>query len=140
MKNLIRVDTLIRAFNRLINTQPIHIQTWVQVSGNNFDSAPSYAFSYSYVGAFADTGRETFRDFFARGGGSVAMKNFVVILPYISGKPIPRRGDQMILYTMSGQEYERVWVNFVQPRTVETVGNSANGTYAIECHVERLEG
>lgn len=140
MRNLIRADTLIRAFNRLINSQPIHVQTWIQVAGNNFDAAPSYAFSYSYVGAFADTGRETFRDFFARGGGSVAMKNFVVILPYVSTKPIPRRGDQMILYTMTGEQYAKVWVNFVQRRTVDTVGNSTNGTYAVEVHCERLLG
>lgn len=141
MKNPIRVDTLRRATQRFVDMQPIHAHIWVVVAGDGIDIPYSYAFSYSYVGAFADTGRETFRDFFARDGGSVAMKNFVVVLPYVSDSyPIPVRGQQMILYTMSGTQYARVWVNFVQPRTVETVGNTGNGIYAVECHVERLEG
>lgn len=141
MKNPTRIDVLRRAIKDLIHRQPIHVHIWVLVSGNGFDAPFSYAFSYSYVGAFADTGRETFRDFFARDGGSVAMKNFVVILPYVSiTYPIPKRGDRMILYTLSGTEYARVWVNFVQPRAVETVGKTNNRIYAVECHVERELG
>lgn len=138
--NPIRFDLLRRAFNRLAQMSPIHAQVWVVVDGDGYSNPYSYAFSYSWIGALADTGRETFRDFQSRNSGNIAMKNMVILLPYIAGKPTPTRGQQLILYTPSGALYARMWVNFVQPRAAETPGSSTNGVYAYEIHAERQEG
>ena len=140
MANILRPEFFRRAINRFIQQQPIHVQAWIMVSGDGLLTAPSYAFSYSYLGAIADTGRETYRDFQARGGGSVAMKNIVVTLPHHADKPVPRRGDELKLYWQDGTLYGRVKTNFVVQRRNDTAGVSRNTTWAIECHCEVLEG
>lgn len=140
MANILRPEFFRRAINRFIEQQPIHVQAWIMVSGDGLLTAPSYAFSYSYLGALADTGKEVFRDFQSRGAGSVSMKNVVVTLPYQAGKPIPRRGDELRLYWQNGTLFGRVRTNGVYERRNDSVGVSSNTTWAIECHCEILEG
>ena len=140
MPNILRPEFFRRAIQRLIDQQPIHVQAWVMVSGDGILTAPSYAFSYSYLGAIADTGKEIFRDFQARGGGSLSMKNIVVTLPYTANKPVPRRGDELKLYWQDGTLYGRVRTNSVIERRNDTPGVNRNTTWAVECHCEVLEG
>lgn len=140
MANILRPEFFRRAINRFIQQQPIHVQAWILVSGDGLLTAPSYAFSYSYLGALADTGRENFRSFQSRGAGDVTMKNVVITLPYVSGKPTPRRGDELRLYWQDGTLFGRVRTNSIIERRNDTAGVNRNTTWAIECHCEILEG
>ncbi len=137
-KNLLNLGVLRKAVSRLVNTQPIHVQTWIAVSGDGLTGVQSYAFSYSYVGAISDVGREVFRDLEGKGSGSISVKNMVITIPYISGMPMPQRYNQLILYRMDGTQFNRVRVLSIVPREAGTSGKSNNSIYAIECHVEVL--
>lgn len=139
MKNLARVDVFNRAIRRMINLQPIHVQVWSVVGGDGLVTPQSYGLLASYIGAIADTGKQVYKDFFDRGGGSVAGKNFVIVLPYDQSKPIPKRNQEMVLYDINGNEYARVWVIFVTTYSAATIGSSQNGIYKIECVVEVRE-
>lgn len=136
MSNLLRPSVFREKIRQLISLQPIHCQTWVLVSGGGFDAPPSYAFSYSYVGAVADAGQLTYRDNRQFESGSVANKTYVVILPYEQGKPVPRKNDMLILYRMDGSIYARAWVVSAQSYDVGTVGVSDSGIYKHEVFVQ----
>lgn len=137
--NLIRTDVLRKAVDRLIQTQPIQLQVWSLVAGDGLVTARSYGFSTSYVGAFADTGREVFRDAQGRGSGSAAVKNFVVTIPYIAGRPVPQRNDHIVLYRMDGTQLPRMRVLFIVSRDAGYTNSTTNTVYAHEIHAEIIE-
>lgn len=140
MANLLNVNQLRQWINWFIQKQPVHLQVWIAVNPNSgFDSAYSYAFSYSYLGGIADAPQQVFRDSTDfRSGGTVASKAFVVILPYIAGKPTPRKGDMVILYRLDGTIYARAWTTFVQSYDAGIVGSSVNTIYKTECHLSLI--
>ncbi len=138
-RNILNVTRLRRAIHTMIGLQPVHVQTWVVVAGDGLVSPQSYAYSYSYVGMIADLGRQVLRDFAERGAADVGPKPIVVILPYIAGKPVPRKNDKVILFRMDGSEYARFWVNHVAQYDVETPGSTENAIYKTELLGELIE-
>jgi hypothetical protein len=140
-RNILNPNFLRRAHQWFIGLQPVHVQFWIAVTQNAFEEAPHYEFSNSYVGGIADSTQQVFRDQTDfRSGGTVATKTFVVILPYIAGHPVPRKGQMVILYRLDGTVYARAWTTFVQSYDAGVIGSNSNTIYKHECHMTLISG
>lgn len=141
MRSTLNLASLRRWISWFIHQQPVHLQTWISVSGGGFDSPYSYAFSYSYVGGIADDNQQTFKDTTDfRSGGTVVAKSFVVILPYEEGKPVPKKGQMVILYRLDGTIYARAWVIFSQSYDAGRIGTTTSTIYKHEIHCQLIYG
>ncbi len=134
--NILNVNFLRRVHRWFASIQPVHVQFWIALTPNSFEDTTNYAFSYSYVGGIADSTQQIFRDQTDfRSGGTVAAKSFVVILPYVAGQPIPKKGQMVILYRMDGTIYARAWTVFCQSYDAGSVGSNVSTIYKHEVHL-----
>ena len=140
-KSVLNVNNLRQWHKWFAYQQPVHVHRWIVVGGNGFDTPYSYAFSTSYLGGIADGTQEVFKDSGLTGNsaGSVASKNFVIVIPHDPGMTPPNKGDMLILYRTNGDVYARVWTVFVQPYDTGIVGSTADTVYKYDVHVQLIQ-